>query len=257
MPAPIQNALNHCFVGVFGINMAEAELPPASYRSIEDVFTRRLKIGSRPIRSQFCSPADGFFARGGKILGGDLIQAKDLFYDLEDFLCRPEMAPSEASSFVTVYLAPHNYHRVHSPLGGTLRQATYVPGELWPVNKPFVRRMPRLFARNERVIFEIETEHGTANVVMVGAFNVGRMEIAALPGYVTNRAARQIPGVAGIETFAVNRKIHAGDELGTFMLGSTVVVVLDQGLTNRFPIVQIPENTPIMMGQSLITESSS
>ena len=256
MPSFAQNVLNRAFARVFGINIAEAELPLESYRSIEDVFTRRLKNGKRPIRSKFCSPADGFFARSDKILGGDLIQAKGLFYDVEDFLCRKEMTPQEAASFVTVYLAPHNYHRVHSPLGGTLRRVTYVPGELWPVNKPFVRRMPRLFARNERVIFEIQTEHGIANVVMVGAFNVGRMEIAALPGYVTNRAVRQIPGAVGIETFVVDRKVQAGDELGTFMLGSTVVVVLDQGLTTRFPIVQMPENTPIMMGQALITESS-
>ncbi len=176
-------------------------------------------------------------------------------YGVAELLGKDAIAAHEAAAFVTIYLAPHNYHRVHSPVSGILEEAVYIPGELWPVNKPFVRHMPRLFSRNERVVFRIRMVDGAlVHAVMVGALNVGRIQIAARPDFFSNGSARQRSLRGRREKLVLNKEIKACDELGTFMLGSTVVLVFDRTLTDRHRFLSVPENTPIKMGQSLILE---
>ena len=136
----------------------------------------------------------------------------------------------ELSSFATIDLAPHNYHRVHSPVGGVIRKIRYIPGELWPVNEPFVRFMPRLFNRNERLSFEIRLPNGgVVHAVMVGALNVGNLAPIS-------KAFIQPEKDVEIE-------IKSGDELGTFMLGSTVVLVLDSSATDQFDLPQLTKTS--------------
>ena len=259
LPGPFQGILNRVFVGLFKINMSEAEQPLANYPSIEAVFTRKLKQSARLIESAsdraLVSPSDGFLARSGPIVSGQLLQAKGLDYDAVDLVYGSFAAKAPKRDYVwftTVYLAPHNYHRVHSSVGGHLPAIRYIPGSLWPVNIPLVENLPRLFCRNERLIFDIETEGGgMVHVVMVGAFNVGRIETPHLPGFATNtwsrirspepREFRLSPGVA----------LAPGDELGTFLLGSTVVLVFDRTAADRFHPVQAEGNRPILMGQKL------
>jgi len=255
LPEALQRTLNGAFIGAFKINMVEAELLPEAYESIEAVFTRKLKPGSRAVGGDLVSPADGFLARSGPVSGGQLIQAKGLGYDARELVFGGFSLSAPAADytwFTTIYLAPHNYHRVHAPVSGRLTCVRHLPGSLWPVNIPFVENLPRLFCRNERLVFDIEIEGGgLVHAVMVGAFNVGRMETPHLPDFATNdwdgiqnpqaREFRLSPGV----------DLHAGDELGTFLLGSTVVLVFDQKAAARFQPVQAEGNRPILMGHKL------
>lgn len=255
-PAPLARWMKRVFAAGFKLNMAEAELTTDDYASIEDLFTRRLKPGLRPLSGKVCSPADGYLARSAPAISGQAIQAKGLDYGLAEFVYgRTDIrAGFEAAWYQTVYLAPHNYHRVHAPFAGHLKAIRYLPGQLWPVNVPFVARIPRLFARNERLSFEFELEGGgRAFAVMVGAFNVGRMTTPLAPDLVTNDLARQLGASPRVTAFEPSRPVAQGDELGTFLLGSTVIMVYDQAALQGLgiPLVQAEGNAPILMGQSL------
>jgi phosphatidylserine decarboxylase len=261
LPRPIQNLLCAAFAKAFGLDMAEAERPLGSYASIEDLFTRALKPGIRPIQGELVSPADGYLARSAPADQGTAVQAKGLQFTLEHLVygdrgAQPGHPPVDAAWFQTIYLAPHNDHRVHAPFSGTVTAVRHLPGQLWPVNVPFVARIPRLFARNERLVFDFTLAGGArAWVVMVGAFNVGRMTTPLAPDVVTNTASRQVAAKARERT--LSHPTRAGDELGTFLLGSTVVIVYDRkayalfgpGAARR--LYQAEGNTPILMGQPL------
>jgi phosphatidylserine decarboxylase len=168
-------------------------------------------------------------------------------------------APFAVGWSCTVYLAPHNYHRVHAPVAGTLTATRYIPGKLWPVAPFFANRLPRLFVENERVVFDIRTEKGHAYVVMVGALNVGKIAPAHMtPPFYSNNPARllQIPPVTEV---ASEYRVEVGEELGTFMLGSTVIVLLDHAEIESYlsPVVSVAHPVPIKLGAGLLTELPS
>lgn len=257
-PSPVQSWLNRTFAQMFGIKVDEAEHPITSYKSLEDVFTRRLKPSLRPINGPVCSPADGFFARSALSDAGTAIQAKGLTFALQDIVfgethdgdgaAAPDFAWSQ-----TIYLAPHNYHRVHAPFSGDLTAIRYLPGQLWPVNVPFVMRIPRLFARNERLVFDFALPNGgKAFVVMVGAMNVGRMETPFLTDFATNALSRQLGAQPETHRFPSPLAVAIGDELGTFLLGSTVVIAYDRQAVAGLKLVEASANQPILMGQSFV-----
>ena len=243
--------INGLFVSLFKIDMEEAEKPMVEYNSIEDIFTRALKPGMRNVASDFVSPADGVLSQRGPSIEGKGVQAKGLDYSLQGIVFGQEVhEPANLDSFATVYLAPHNYHRVHSPVSGNLKKIRYIPGELWPVNEPFVRFMPNLFVRNERLVFDIETKSGgKVYAVMVGALNVGRIESPFLDSFFTND---YFAGNGKPFERSTNFDIKAGDELGTFMLGSTVVLVLDDVASKEFKLQKLASKRSIRMGDSLI-----
>ena len=257
LPETISRPLNKAFVRIFDINMAEAELPMRSYKTIEDVFTRKLQPGSRKINGQFISPADGILEKSEPAIQGGAVQAKGISYSLAELVFGKKDSPEpdfKPAWFVTVYLAPHNYHRVHSPFAGRVTNLRYIPGRLWPVNKPAVRTVPGLFCRNERLVFDFElAQGGKAHVVMVGAMNVGRMVTPLKPDFVTNAAARQVSGGRATELpLEADAGIReCGQELGTFMLGSTVIVVLDEKATASLAPKQVKAPHGARMGQSL------
>jgi phosphatidylserine decarboxylase len=255
LPKGAANWLNKGFVALFKIDMSEALMPLETFDCIESVFVRKLKEGERKIESDLCSPADGFLAHSAKLIEGQAIQAKGLYYKASDLVFGESAEPHNTSFkwFTTIYLAPHNYHRVHSPISGEITCIRHLPGELWPVNTPFVKRLPRLFVRNERLCFDILMSNGGfVHVVMVGAFNVGRVETKHLPQVVTNSWARQF----GISPKSYPQetpiKIDAGDELGTFMLGSTVVLVFDEKAAETFALKEETGNNPIKLGRTLL-----
>ncbi len=255
-PKPMAQWLCRRFAALFKLNLAEAEFSIEAYASVEDLFTRRLKPGLRKISGAVCSPADGFLARSAPASRGTAIQAKGLDYDLGEFVFgAKDIDPAfEPAWYQTVYLAPHNYHRVHSPFAGRLTVLRYLPGQLWPVNVPFVRRIPRLFARNERLSFEFRlVGGGRAFAVMVGAFNVGRMSTPLAPDLVTNALGRQLGMAPVVHRFAAIKNVAQGDDLGTFLLGSTVILVYDRAALDglAIPLVQAEGNAPILMGQTL------
>jgi len=213
------------FARIFRIDASEAEHPYSRYGSCNAYFTRKLKAGARPIQGAFVHPCDAELSAQGTVASGQLVQAKGWEYSLGEFLGNEELAKAyEGGRFYTYYLCPADYHRVHAPRGGGLYSATHIPGELWPVNSWSVQKIPRLFNLNERVVMNFENEKKEQwSVVMVGATNVGKISISADPSISTNRWLWHAPSAREYSpAFAVN----AGDEIGTFHLGSTVIVVL-------------------------------
>ena len=255
LPAPVQKPLNRAFVGLFKINMSEAERPLESYETIEDIFTRALKPEQRAIEGQYVSSADGVLEMSRPATsGGEAIQAKGITYSLSELINGKASSSVDARWYTTVYLAPHNYHRVHSPFSGQIKGLRYIPGRLWPVNRPAVRAVSQLFCRNERLVFDYELEGGArAWVVMVGAFNVGRMATPLKPDFVTNAAHSLLK--VGHDPVEMSLKtpvaVKAGDEIGTFMLGSTTVVVLDHKAFELLRPREVVEPQKVTMGQNL------
>jgi phosphatidylserine decarboxylase len=255
-PKPLVTWLCEGFVKVFRINMEEAEHPISHYASIEDLFTRKLKAGVRPIEGDMVSPADGYLAVSKPLSTNTAVQAKGLDYSVLDLVfgeVAEHHTAEEYAWFSTIYLAPKNYHRVHSPMAGTIGTLRYIPGELWPVNVPFVKRTPRLFTRNERLVFDLDLANGgKVHVVMVGALNVGRIRTPLFEGFATNSWDRQLG--ARPETFKLDSpvEIAVGQELGTFLLGSTVVLVFDQKAKQGLDLAEAETNAPIRLGQSMV-----
>mgnify|MGYP003329574699 CR=1 FL=1 len=238
--------------------MSEAEKPISAYRTIEDVFTRKLKGGCRTIEGTLVSPADGTIANSLPVKEMQAFQAKGIEYQFEEFVYgKNKSVASERmikpSWYHTVYLAPHNYHRVHSPVSGLLQKIRYIPGKLWPVNQPFVKRVPNLFVSNERLVFEILVNNKKVFVVMVGALNVGRIETNFWPDFSTNNRDRIKGNTSSKErALQAGKIIAAGDELGVFMLGSTVVTFFEEGLYEASHFLEVADPRPISMGQSLL-----
>ena len=251
LPQPLQKSLNKGFAKAFGIDVGEAEKPISEYASIEDFFTRKLKDGARPVSGELCSPADGILSVSGLAENATAIQAKGLTYSLHELMFGEKGTESVSLKYwATIYLAPHNYHRVHSPISGTLSQIRYFPGELWPVNKPSVGFTPRLFTRNERLVFDIKTAQGTLYLAMVGALNVGKMTTPFLPNFATNKGFLKAESQ---QVFVLDQvyDLKAGDEIGTFLLGSTVIIAFDEALAKEYRMKQAWRSRPVKMGEPL------
>src|SRR5208283_2251842 len=172
-----KNLLTRAFLKLFSVDMAEAiEADPYRYPSFNEFFTRALRPDARPIAAgaaAIASPADGMVSECGAIERDQLLQAKNRRYALKDLLAQQDWAERfEGGSFATIYLAPFNYHRVHMPARGRLLDTVYVPGRLFSVNMATAKSVPRLFARNERVLTLFEGEFGQFAVILIGALNV-------------------------------------------------------------------------------------
>ncbi len=216
------------FAGHYGINLAEAEFPLAEYPSLQALFTRRLKAGLRPqeaaVPGFVNSPVDGRIIACGRIEAGTAIQAKGLPYRVAELLKHdPNAARFEGGHFLTLYLSPKDYHRIHVPLEGRVSAVSRVEGELWPVNDASTGHVPRLYERNRRASW---TAMGTGPceglevaAVLVGATHVGGVVIADrwLSG-------RPLPGDGGLAVSAL--PCATGEDLGTFEFGSTVVLLI-------------------------------
>lgn len=228
----VSKYVNRLFVFVFGIDMQEAEKPIEHYKSVEDVFTRRLKQGERPLgEGDVLSPADGTLSWSAPIYLGTAIQAKGIVYSAEELVFGSGKVPKGflPSWYTTVYLAPHNYHRVHTPVDGTLSCIRYIPGAVWPVNKPAVSWVPSLFTRNERLVFTFDSKQGRYHLVMVAALNVARMVTPFWEDLVTHARIKVDSRVElpYLEKSFTDVAVNKGSELGTFMLGSTVVLIFE------------------------------
>ena len=226
-----RRALIGGFRRLYAVDLAEAAEPdPERYRTFNDFFTRELKPGARPVASgalSLVSPCDGTVSECGVIDGERIAQArlaaKTRYYSVTELLADRDRAEAyRGGAFATIYLAPHNYHRVHMPLAGMLTAVRYVPGALFSVSGATVASVPRLFARNERVVCEFDTAAGALAVVFVGALNVGSIGLVGY-GDVTPRHPREaidLPVAASVAHFL------KGAELGRFNMGSTVILLL-------------------------------
>lgn len=233
----------HAFAGFFGINVLEAELEGKSYRSLDDFFTRRLKAGLRPVESHFVHPVDGRLTQNAKIQNGELIQAKGWTYSVAEFLGDEELAKKyEGGTFFTYYLCPADYHRIHSPMDGDLISARHIPGLLWPVNEWSVNNIRRLFNLNERVVLNFDSPKGAWSLVAVGATNVGHITISLDPSITTNRWMWHAPTD---RQYSPAIPVKAGDELGMFHLGSTVICLFEKSFNHDLH----NEDKTVKMGQ--------
>ncbi len=227
----LKNGLIRGFVRLYRVDTSEAALPvPEGYASFNAFFTRSLRAGARPLdpesRAILC-PADGVIQQIGELNHDAILQVKGVSYSAADLLGGTDEAERfYGGSFVTIYLAPWNYHRVHSPLAGNVRTMTHIAGELWSVNATTARHVPGLFARNERLVCQCEGDAGAFAVVLVGALNVGSMS-AAWCGEVVPRSPQSPARIAYPPDQAP--RLDRGGELGQFNMGSTVVVLLPPG----------------------------
>jgi phosphatidylserine decarboxylase len=223
------------FVKRYNVDMAEAANPDiASYISFNDFFTRPLKTGARPItKAEFICPVDGAISQFGNIRKDQIFQAKDHYYSTLALLAGQQALANKFGSghFACLYLSPKDYHRIHMPCDGALKSMTYVPGDLFSVNPTTAANVTNLFARNERVVCEFTSEkHGTFVMVLVGATIVGSMatvwheKIDGAKNGIVNP-----PRTKNIRNWNYeNIILKQGDEMGRFLLGSTVVMCFEK-----------------------------
>lgn len=240
------------YAWIFGVRMEEAESPdPKDYPNFNTFFTRALREGARPVAGTahtVISPVDGHVSQIGSLNDNRLIQAKGWSYNLVDLLGGSEVraAPFRGGQFATLYLSPKDYHRIHMPLSGRLREMIYLPGRLFSVSPKTVNGIPNLFARNERVVNIFETEAGPLAMVLVGAIFVGSIE-TVWAGQITppyrRRHCRWL--YEGDKTFYLEK----GQEMGRFNMGSTVILILPPGTTHWQS--SLGAESPVLMGQAI------
>jgi phosphatidylserine decarboxylase len=216
------------FIGRYKVNMAEAANPDIhSYATFNDFFTRALKSGARPLAdADFVCPVDGAISQFGQIEKDQLFQAKGHTYSTTALVGGDATlaAQFQDGDFATIYLSPKDYHRIHMPCAGRLTRMIYVPGDLFSVNPVTARGVPGLFARNERVVCVFDTAHGPFVLTLVGATIVGSMA-TTWHGVVNPPRTRDVR-----EWRYDDQQItfNKGDEMGRFLLGSTVVMLFQK-----------------------------
>ena len=219
-----KNLLIRGFCNLYAVDLQEAAEPDAlGFASFNEFFTRALKVGARPMPTEsglIVSPVDGTVSECGLIQDDLLLQAKNQRYTLGLLLANQPWAQDfVGGSFATIYLAPYNYHRIHMPLGGRLRDTIYVPGRLFSVNAVTARHVPRLFARNERILTLFDSDAGPMGLVMVGALNVGSMA-TVWAGDIAPAKRRKVTQLPPTDI-----SLETGAELGRFNMGSTVILL--------------------------------
>jgi len=239
------------FVKRYNVNMMEAANPDtASYTSFNEFFTRPLRGDARPLASvAFVSPVDGAISQCGAIAGDQLFQAKGHSYSTRALVGGDAAlaAQFQDGEFATLYLSPRDYHRIHMPCAARLTHMVYVPGDLFSVNPTTARGVPGLFARNERVVCVFEGEQGPFVMVLVGATIVGSM--ATVWHGVVNPPR---PGTVREWTYEMGSiTLAQGEEMGRFLLGSTVVMLFPSGVMQFNPDWR--PTRPIVMGEAMGT----
>lgn len=228
-PAPLRFAAMRAFAARYGIDLSECPSLDC-YRTFGEFFARPLHPGLRPVapgERVVVSPVDGVVSETGAAAAGKLVQAKGLDYPVAALLGDAALARRfEGGAFLTIYLSPRDYHRIHFPLGGRVTGYRYIPGRLWPVNPASVRTVPGLFGVNERLVTVLETPVGACALVAVGATVVGRVRASYDPAVpLTNRARARVQARDYERPIPVDK----GQELGAFEIGSTVILLFQRG----------------------------
>ncbi len=247
--APWKNFLIGQIVRRYQVDMSQALQPDAlAYQHFNAFFTRKLRADARRADgdpASLLSPADGRISQAGPIEDGRIFQAKGQSYTAAELLGdEADAAPYRNGRFVTVYLSPRDYHRVHMPLKGVLRQTVHVPGRIFSVAPFAVEAIPRLFARNERLVCHFEGEHGPFVVVMVGAILVSSVATVwdglVIPPYAPSIRRKSFEGQnIALERFA---------EMARFNMGSTVILLLPEGVAE---LDTLQPQQPMQVGQRL------
>lgn len=236
----------------YKVDLSEALVPDAGFASFNDFFTRRLRDGARPIDVDPCavvSPADGRLDDLGPITDASTFTVKGQRYDAASLLGSDDEARDYVGGeFFIVYLSPRDYHRVHAPVGGRVARVRHIPGTLYPVNDFGVREVPGLLARNERVVVYLDSDIGRVAVVLVGAFVVGRIDL-----YFPAPPRPPHGGDVATRDYASDDApvLARGAELGAFLLGSTVVVLLPPAARGRWSPATPTRPVAVRMGEAV------
>lgn len=220
----LKNLLIKLFIRYFRVDMSEAvEVDATAYACFNDFFTRELKPGVRPTCADadaVISPVDGMVSQVGSAVDGRILQAKDVHYSLHTLLGESDSRSDRFRNgkFITIYLSPRDYHRIHAPLAGRLVDSIYLPGRLFSVNPYTVQNLPDLFLRNERLVTVFESAFGSFALVMVGAMIVAGIQSVW-------RGKCYPPGQVTIDRIDEPFHIEKGAEVGRFQLGSTVILL--------------------------------
>jgi len=234
-PTPVQNLINKGYVNLMGLDMSEFR-DPTTYETLNALFTRHLETPREfsTDAKDFISPCDSFITECGRIHENIAMQIKGMHYDVNEFLGdrisdenKEKLLDGE---YINCYLSPKDYHRYHIPCDLTVKKAVHIPGKLYPVNIPYLNKQPNLFIENERVVIECELENGKIfYMVLVGALNVGVMQVSFEPHIKTNSSATEVTEYRYEEGI----KLSKNDDLGCFEMGSTIIILAEQGTLER------------------------
>ena len=240
----IKNLFISSIIRIFDVDLTEAERENyRDYTTFNDFFTRTLKPGAREFTGLISSPADGVVSACGAIQERSLIQAKGKQYTLEKLLADASLAEKfSKGSFATIYLSPKDYHRVHIPTDGLLAAGNYIPGRLFSVNKATTESVDDLFAINERYVMQFDTPQGAMAVIMVGAMIVAGIRPAWQDDVFPPRKFDK-------HKFEPPKPFNQGDELGSFLMGSTAIVLLEKRVDWC-----ITTDQPVRLGDSLVVD---
>ena len=237
------------FSKVFSVELQQAVNPdPASYKTFNEFFTRPIKPELRPIaNSDLVSPVDGCISQIGSIEQGEIFQAKGHRYTAQALLGGNEVVASQFNQgqFATIYLSPKDYHRIHMPCAGTLKQQIHIPGRLFSVAPHTARTVPNLFARNERVVALFDTEYGKMAMVLVGAINVAAIE-TVWDGLITPPKGKKL---SSKEYKKQKISLEKGEEMGRFNMGSTVILLFTKDAPKFSQ--KMGTGLPLIMGQAI------
>ena len=250
LQTPLAQPVIRWFIKTYQVDMQDvAEKDISRYATFNEFFVRALTPEARPItaKSNFVAcPVDGTVSEAGDIMQDHLFQAKGHFYSVSELLGGDELLAKMFSGgrYATIYLAPHDYHRIHMPVDARLKKMIHVPGRLFSVQPWTVRTIPRLFARNERVVCLFSSSCGPIAMVLVGAINVAAIE-TAWSGLVTPPHGKQI---AEFDYSHTEKDLRKGQEMGRFNMGSTVILLTTQKVQWA---KQLNHGTRVKMGQAI------
>lgn len=258
VPRPVLDRFLSVYQRAYRVDMDEAVVPSGGFRSFNEFFTRHLRDGARHVDARedvVVSPADGRLDDAGPIDAGRRFVVKEQTYRVGELLGDDaEAAHFEGGHYAVVYLSPRDYHRVHSPVDGRVTRVRHLPGALYPVNSIGVRHVPNLLARNERVAVMIDSPaFGPVALVFVGAFVVGRIELAF------DGPARPPHGgvVAERDYGAQGPSLARGAEVGSFLVGSTAVVLVGPQAGRAWSLVDDKALGPVRMGEAMLQRSAA
>jgi len=250
----IKNLSIRTVVKKYKVDLSIAERTGAeAYSSFNDFFTRSLKPDARPLGRGVISPVDGTVSQSTSIEHDRIFQAKGHDYSLQTLIGGDEQLAAEfdQGDFCTIYLSPRDYHRIHAPIAGSLREMIHIPGRLFSVNPATTRRVPGLFARNERVACIFDTDVGPVAVIMVGAIFVSSIE-TVWAGEITPPTRRKVQRWQYTDQ---NLEFKAGDEIGRFNMGSTVILLFGKDAVSGLSDLQ-PEQG-LIMGETIAQKQNA
>lgn len=244
----IKNTLIKQFIKHYRVNMQEALDPnPTHYATFNDFFIRKLNPTVRTLEhASLICPVDGSISEYGTIESGQLLQAKGRYYTVQDLIQSEEHARAfNQGKFITLYLSPKDYHRIHMPIKGTVKSVTYIPGSLFSVQPKTTQCIPQLFARNERVVVLFDTPLGSMAMVLVGATIVGKIAVSWHGEFKRAKV---------MQTFSYPTPItlEQGQEMGYFKLGSTVILLFEKQIQLTWP-ERFKPSALVQYGQTLTT----